>query len=124
MNMAIATIPGRMSDQPPPPSAVERFATVLLASDLPCLSDTHLDETVRFVERRVVELPSVTRLGVRVISGTVDLFGRALGQQRAVTAVTKLKLPLLAEYPRLVRSLGYAYIWETWPTTAVDGAAK
>jgi hypothetical protein len=24
---------------------------------------------------------------------------------------------------RLVRSLGYAYVWETWPATGADGSA-
>ena len=29
-------------------------------------------------------------------------------------------LPLLGEYPRLIRSLGYAYVWERWPDTLTD----
>ena len=107
---------------PPPSSAVERFAETLLASDLPGLTDDHLRRTTEFIERRVRVLPSITRFGVTVIGGTVDILGRSIGQQRALTAVTTLSLPLLAEYPRLIRSLGYAYIWETWPDTAVDGA--
>jgi hypothetical protein len=107
---------------PPPSSAVERFAETLLASDLPGLTDDHLRRTAEFIERRVRVLPSITRFGVRVIGGTVDILGRSIGQQSALTAVTTLPLPLLAEYPRLIRSLGYAYIWETWPDTAVDGA--
>jgi hypothetical protein len=111
-----------MPVSPPPSSAVERFAEILLASDLPGLTDDHLRRTAEFIERRVKVLPSVTRLGVRVIGSTVDLLGRSIGQQRALTVVTTLPLPLLAEYPRLVRSLGFAYIWETWPDTAVDGA--
>jgi hypothetical protein len=122
MRMTIATIPGRMPLSPPPSSAVERFAETLLASDLPGLTDDHLRRTAEFIERRVEVLPSITRFGVRVIGGTVDLLGRSIGQQRVLTVVTTLPLPLLAEYPRLIRSLGFAYIWETWPDTAVDGA--
>ena len=122
MRMTIATIPGRMPVSPPPSSAVERFAEILLASDLPGLTDDHLRRTAEFIERRVEVLPSITRFGVRVIGGTVDLLGRSIGQQRVLTVVTSLPLPLLAEYPRLIRSLGFAYIWETWPDTAVDGA--
>jgi hypothetical protein len=122
MRMTIATIPGRMPLSPPPSSAVERFAEILLASDLPGLTDDHLRRTAEFIERRVEVLPSITRFGVRVIGGTVDLLGRSIGQQRVLTVVTTLPLPLLAEYPRLIRSLGFAYIWETWPDTAVDGA--
>ena len=120
--VTVATIPGRMPVSPPPSSAVERFAAILLASDLPGLTDDHLRRTAEFVERRVEVLPSLTRFGVRVIGGTVDLLGRSIGQQRVLTVVTTLPLPLLAEYPRLIRSLGFAYIWETWPDTAVDGA--
>ena len=33
-------------------------------------------------------------------------------------------LPLLGEYVRLIRSLGYAYVWETWPQTRPTGAAQ
>ena len=120
--VTVATIPGRMPVSPPPSSAVERFAEILLASDLPGLTDDHLRRTAEFIERRVEVLPSITRFGVRVIGGTVDLLGRSTGQQRVLTVVTTLPLPLLAEYPRLIRSLGFAYIWETWPDTAVDGA--
>jgi len=107
---------------PPATTPVERFAAALLASDLPGLPDDRLRDAVDFVERRVVDLPSITRLGVRVIGGSVDLLGRVVGRRRALQAVTARPLPLVAEYPRLVRSLGYAFIWETWPDTAVDGA--
>lgn len=34
----------------------------------------------------------------------------------------RLPLPLVAEYPRLVRSLSFAYIWEHWPHTSPTGA--
>jgi len=118
--MAVATISGRMT-APSKSSPVERFATALLVSDLPGLPKLRLDETVQFIERRVVELPSITRLGVRAIGRTIDLLGAVFGRRRVLATVTARPLPLLAEYPRLVRSLGYAYIWETWPSTTVDG---
>ena len=38
--------------------------------------------------------------------------------------MTAKPLPLLAEYPRLVRSLGYAFIWETWPDTPTRPARR
>ena len=66
-------------------------------------------------------LPSFTRFGVVVISFAVDLIGRVVGLERAAALVTAKPLPLLAEYPRLVRSLGYAFIWETWPDTRPAG---
>jgi hypothetical protein len=33
-------------------------------------------------------------------------------------------LPILGEYPRLIRSLGYTYIWEHWPDTRTNGASQ
>ncbi len=102
---------------------VRRFADVLLASDLPGLPDDRRARTIEFVEQRVSTLPSFTRFGVVVISFGVDLIGRIFGLDRAVLLVTAKPLPLLAEYPRLVRSLGYAFIWETWPDTRPAGEA-
>ena len=58
-----------------------------------------------------------------VISFAVDLVSRVIGLERAAALVTAKPLPFLAEYPRLVRSLGYAFIWETWPDTQPTGAA-
>lgn len=121
--MAIATISGRMTS-PSHSSAVERFSALLLSADLPGLPEDHLREATEFIERRVVGLPSVTRLGVRVIAQTVDLLGRIIGHERVLKTVTARPLPLLSEYPRLVRSLGYAYVWETWPDTEVDGTLR
>ena len=118
--MAIATISGRMTASSRP-SPVERFAAALLSSDLPGLPGNHLEQTVKFIERRVIDLPSITRLGVRVIGRAVDVSGAVFGRQRTLAVVTARPLPLLADYPRLVRSLGYAYIWETWPSTQADG---
>lgn len=103
-------------------TSVARFADALLAADLPRLPQDRRGETVAFVERRVGSLPSVTRFGVRVIGAGVDMLTRLAGAQRTIRVVTALPVPLLAEYPRLVRSLGYAFVWETWPTTETDGA--
>jgi hypothetical protein len=102
---------------------VGRFADVLLGIDLPGLPDDRRRRTTAFVEQRVSTLPSFTRFGVVVISFAVDLIGRVVGLDRAAALVTARPLPLLAEYPRLVRSLGYAFIWETWPDTRPTGAA-
>jgi hypothetical protein len=100
---------------------VRRFADVLLANDLPGLPDDRRERTTAFVEQRVSTLPSFTRFGVFVISVTIDLIGRLVGLERTATLVAAKPLPLLAEYPRLVRSLGYAFIWETWPDTQPAG---
>ena len=101
---------------------VGRFADVLLALELPALPDDRRERTKDFVEQRVSTLPSFTRFGVVVISFAVDLVGRVIGLDRAAALVTAKPLPLLAEYPRLVRSLGFAFIWETWPETQPTGA--
>lgn len=104
------------------PSTVARFAEGLLAQELPLLSDERRRETIDFIGRRVHVLPSLTRFGVLAIGRCVDIAGMVFGQSNVRRLVTTLPIPLVAEYPRLVRSLGFAYVWETWPDTTVDGA--
>ncbi|WP_040495767.1 hypothetical protein [Ilumatobacter nonamiensis] len=113
-----------MSDTGSTPRTVARFAEGLLAADLPLLADDRRHETVEFIGRRVGVLPSITRFGVLAIGAGVDTAGMIVGHHRVRRVITRLPLPLLAEYPRLVRSLGYAYIWETWPDTDVNGASR
>ena len=97
------------------------FAHRLLAADLPDLPHDRRSEVVGFVARRVDGLPSFTRFGVLLI-GTVFRGLLALpGGWAAAGAALRLPLPLVAEYPRLVRSLAYAYVWETWPATSPTG---
>lgn len=110
-----------MSDPVSTPRSVARFADGLLGADLPLLPDVRRRETVEFIGRRVRMLPSITRFGVLLIGAGVEVLGLVIGHGRARQVVLLLPLPLVAEYPRLVRSLGYAYIWETWPDTTVDG---
>ena len=110
-----------MSDTSSTPRTVARFADGLLAADLPRLDQDRRADAVAFIGRRVRVLPSITRLGVLVIAAAVHALGLVAGHARARRIVLALRLPLLSEYPRLVRSLGYAYVWETWPDTAVDG---
>jgi hypothetical protein len=45
------------------------------------------------------------------------------GSSAFVRFVARTPLPLFGEYVRLIRSLGYAYVWETWPGTQPTGAA-
>ena len=110
-----------MSDPVSPPRTVARFADGLLETDLPLLPDDRRRETVHFIGRRVRALPSVTRFGVLLIGAAVHAVGTVAGHGTARRIVLALPLPLLSEYPRLVRSLGYAYVWETWPDTTVEG---
>lgn len=100
-----------------------RFADRLLTKDLPLLADGRRADTVRFIQQRADDMASFTRFGVVVISHVVDLLGGIVGHTRAMDLVVSMPLPLLSEYPRLVRSLGFTYVWETWPDTTVNGAA-
>lgn len=105
-------------------SPVGRFADSLLARELPALDADRRSAAVDFVQRRVDGLPSVTRLGVTIISNGIDIVRRVAGNERMLDVATGLPLPLVSEYPRLVRSLGFSYVWETWPNTACDGASS
>jgi hypothetical protein len=106
-----------------PTTPIARFADGLLGADLPALAPDRRRAAVDFIGRRVEVLPSITRFGVLVIARTVDLVAMLIGRDRTRRAVVRLPVPLLAEYPRLVRSLGYAYVWESWPDTLVDGGS-
>ncbi len=110
-----------MSVRSRPPRSVARFADGLLETDLPLLGHDRREETVEFIARRVQVLPSLMRFGVLTIGAVVDAVSLVVGRTAARRFVTNVPLPLVSEYPRLVRSLGYAYIWETWPDTNVDG---
>ena len=108
------------------PSAplVGPFADLLLERDLPSLDPARRREVVAFVVRRVDGLPSVMHLGVLLIAGLVRPALALPWRQAVIGFMSSTTLPLLGEYPRLVRSLGYAYVWETWPDTATDGASR
>ncbi len=102
---------------------VGSFAERLLHRDLPELPSERRKEVVAFIAHRVDGLPSFTRFGVLVL-GSVFRFVLAVpGGWGVATLVMKLPLPLVAEYPRLIRSLGFAYVWEHWPTVSPTGAA-
>lgn len=101
---------------------VATFANQLLGSDMPRLPATRRAEAVAFVSRRVDELPGVTGIGVRVIARVYALVRTLPGGITASRVLASRPIPVLGDYPRLVRSLAYAYIWESWPETRPDGA--
>ncbi|MFT3854214.1 MAG: hypothetical protein QM733_15955 [Ilumatobacteraceae bacterium] len=101
---------------------VEPFADRLLAADVPALPADRRREVVAFVGRRVDVLPSVIRLGVTVIAALYRIVLVLPGGWWLARRVVERPLPILGEYPRLVRSLGYAYIWERWPDTPAVAA--
>ncbi|MEO5899498.1 MAG: hypothetical protein ABIR68_05115 [Ilumatobacteraceae bacterium] len=98
-------------------SLVAPFAERLLAADVPGLAADERAEVVAFVGRRVDSLPGFIRFGVTAIGGFYATLLLLPGGWRLAQALAARPLPLLGEYPRLVRSLGYAYIWERWPQT-------
>lgn len=104
------------------PTTVATFADGLFAVELPELAADRRHAAVEFVTRRVRVLPSFTRFGVLTIAACVHGLGMIIGHDRARSVVLRLPLPLVEEYPRLVRSLGFAYVWENWPDTQVNGA--
>jgi hypothetical protein len=60
------------------------------------------------------------RYGVALIAVVVDGVRRSMGHDRVI-ALSRRPLPLIGEYFRLIRSLSFAYVWETWPDTQPDG---
>lgn len=106
----------------PPPGSIARFSDRVVVHDLPALPADRRAETVAFAGRRVAVLPSPIRLGVGLVAVLVDGLGRVVGLGRLVGLLATHPLPLLGEYVRLVRSLTYAYVWDTWPDTEPDGA--
>ncbi len=106
------------------PSAplVGPFADRLLALDFPALDPARRAQAIEFTIRRVDGLPSVIRFGVTVIAALFRGLLAVPGGDAVVRFLARTPLPLLGEYVRMVRSLGYAYIFETWPDTRADGS--
>ena len=98
------------------------FAEMVLAADLPLLPSDRRAEAVQFVLRRAAAVPSFTRFGVTVIGLFYAALAAAPGGRAVARFLMSKPLPVLGEYPRLIRSLGYAYIWERWPDTLPTGA--
>ena len=98
------------------------FADRLLAADLPALDDHRRAEVTAFTAQRVDGMPSVMRIGVVCIAALVRVGLAAPGGGSLVGFLARHPLPLVGEYVRLVRSLGYTYVWETWPDTRPDGS--
>ena len=104
---------------------VEEFSDRLLAVDLPALPAERRGETVAFAGRRIATLPSPMR--ARAHHGCRRRRRCRSGSPAAAASSRLLAgrpLPVVGDYVRLVRSLAYAYVWETWPSTAADGAAR
>ena len=99
------------------------FAGHLLARELPDLGDDRRTETVAFVCRRAAQMPTPLRLGLTTLSLGVAASLGLVGPERTTTMLQSTSLPFVGELARVVRSLGFAYIWETWPDTSPTGGA-
>lgn len=102
---------------------VGSFAERLLATDLPDLAPVKRREVIGFIAHRVDSLPSFTRFGVLLLGSIFRSLLAVPGGWGISSILMKLPLPLVAEYPRLIRSLGFAYVWEHWPDTSPSGAS-
>lgn len=105
-----------------PAILVAPVARRLLRLDLPALPDPRRHEVVEFTCRRVEQLPDATRVGVLAVAVVYRVAGMLPGGGRVLAGLARHRLPVLGEYPRLVRSLSVAYVFETWPDTRHDGA--
>jgi hypothetical protein len=103
---------------------VEEFTDQLLLVDLPALTAERRSKTVAFTGRRIAILPSPMRFGLTVVATVVAGVGVVAGPGRVARLLAGRPLPVLGDYVRLVRSLAYAYVWETWPSTAANGASS
>lgn len=98
------------------------FAADLLAAELPDLPAGRRSETVSFVCRRAAQVPTPLRLGVVALAVGVGVSQRAIGRPRTTRFLRRTSLPFVGELARLVRSLGFTYVWESWPSTTELGA--
>ena len=98
------------------------FARDLIERELPDLDAARRDATVVFVCRRVRALPSPLLVGVTLLAVGVGAATRLVGLARVTAFLQGTRLPFVGELARLVRSLGFAYVWETWPDTSPTGA--
>lgn len=99
------------------------FADDVISRELPDLPIDRRAATVAFVCRRAHEVPTPLRIGVTVLALAAGLARRLLGADRTTAFLQRTSLPFVGELARMVRSLGFAFIWETWPATTPTGAA-
>jgi hypothetical protein len=111
-------MPGLLS----PAAHVRPFAEWLLEHDLPALGDERRAAAVGFVVHRVEDLPSPIAAGVAVMAVAARVLLTVPGGRAVLSALTRRPVPGVGEYVRLVRSLGYAYVWDAWPDTRPDGS--
>jgi hypothetical protein len=100
------------------------FADRLLALELPDLPADRRAEAVAFACRRAGEVPSPLKLGISTLTIAVGVSQRTIGPDRTTSFLQSTSVPFVGELARMVRSLAFAFIWESWPTTQPTGAAE
>lgn len=108
----------------PPRGLVAEFCDQVLVHDLPELPAERRRPTVEFTTRRVAGLPSPMKLAVGAVALVIGAAGRIVGTRRIVALLAARPLPVAGEYVRLMRSLAYAYVWDTWPDTTHSGRPR
>jgi hypothetical protein len=108
----------------PPAGPIAAFCDGLVAHDLPDLSDERRAEVVGFTGMRIAAMPGPMRIGVGLVALLVDGAGRVAGRRRLASFLARHPLPVVGEYVRLVRSLAFARVWDTWPDTTPSGAGR
>lgn len=103
---------------------VTEMSAALLAIDLPGLPATRRDSAAEFTAARVAGMPSPMRIGVSVVAVLVGVVSRLAGTHRVARTLARRPLPVTGDYVRLLRSLGFTYVWEHWPVTAADGTPR
>lgn len=105
-----------------PDGAFGRFADQLLERELPDLPSDRRFDTVAFICRRAQQVPTPLRVGIVGLSLGTGIGQRLVGDDAMVRFLRSTRLPFVAELARMVRSLGFAFVWETWPDTTPLGA--
>lgn len=113
-----------MSGSLGPAGSFGRFADDLLSVELPDLPAERRTETVAFVCRRATQIPTPLRLGLTALTLGLGVQQRVGGRARTTGFLRRTSLPFVGELARLVRSLGFTYVWETWPSTSPTGASS
>lgn len=93
---------------------------LILRHDLPHLPVAHRKTVTNFTIHRLDTLPQHLFWGVGLIAFVLRIVS-LLGGRRLVVWASHQSLPVVSEFFRLVRSLSYSFIWESWPDTAPDG---
>lgn len=113
-----------MRSVPTAAAIVAPFAERLLGRELPHVPTERQLEAIGVVISRVDVLPGVMRAGVLAIGLAHRILLASSLTAPVSDVLARLPLPLVGEYPRLVRSLAFAAIWERWPETPPIAATR